>query len=109
MPFTFQEMSFIAREHIARAAIHASTERNFLASAASATLHGRPFMAEETNTPARSEGAGQKKDRPQPVNLAVVEAAERGMDFTRPVAPPPRASAPPKAAPEPVEEVIPEA
>jgi hypothetical protein len=42
------------------------------------------FMADETNPPARSEGAGQKNDRPQPVNLAVVEAAERGADFTAP-------------------------
>ncbi len=59
-------------------------------------------MADETNVPAQTEGAGQKaKARPEPVNLAMIEAAKRGI-----VLDPPR---PATKAPEPTETSLPPA
>ena len=49
-------------------------------------------MADESQVPAQSEGAGQPtKKKPAPVNLAMLEAAERGIDLN--VTPPPRKKA----------------
>jgi hypothetical protein len=42
-------------------------------------------MADETKVPAQTEGAGQTaKPRPEPVNLAMIEAAKRGIDLEPP-------------------------
>ncbi len=59
-------------------------------------------MADETKVPAQTEGAGQTaKPRPEPVNLAMIEAAKRGLDLD----PPKReAKAKPEAAPQPAPE-----
>lgn len=71
-------------------------------------------MADEPQVPAQPEGAGQPtKKRPSPVNLAMVEAAERGLDLNNPPPPPKPASkaakeAPPAATPPPPLEPAPE-
>src|SRR5215207_1609824 len=50
------------------------------------------YMADEPQVPAQTEGAGQPtKKKPAPVNLAMVEAAERGLDLDP--APPPKTTA----------------
>lgn len=64
-------------------------------------------MADDTKEPAQTEGAGQTaKPRPEPVNLAMIEAAKRGLDLAPPKreakAPKAEAPAPPPPAPEPV-------
>lgn len=46
------------------------------------------YMADEPQVPAQPEGAGQPtKKKSTPVNLAMVEAAERGIDLTTPAKP----------------------
>src|SRR5688500_9075121 len=64
-------------------------------------------MAEEPQVPAQPEGAGQPtKKRPTPVNLAMVEAAERGIDLEAaptPKKPEPASRPPTPAEPEPAE------
>jgi len=68
-------------------------------------------MAEEPQVPAQPEGAGQPtKKRPAPVNLAMVEAAERGIDLESapaPKKPTPAAPPPTPAEPEPSESAAP--
>lgn len=44
-------------------------------------------MADEPQVPAQPEGAGPAKKKPAPVNLAMVEAAERGIDLNPTPAP----------------------
>src|SRR5688572_20388654 len=72
-------------------------------------------MAEEPQVPAQPEGASQPtKKRSTPVNLAMVEAAERGIDLEtaptpkKPAEPAPAPPPAPKAAkPDPVESALP--